>query len=408
LYIFLLQIVFISILQIAYVYFIVHHYSDMRFTAKISPDEFVIGEALFVSALLLANLFAKDDFMFSIFHTIISFFLAPNIVLFQFMQSNVVIVLGIISILVWAVLWNLIFPTFTAKRVKGNQRLLLLLVLTIIFLTPFFITFGFDISPAVFDFDEVYSVRVESDLRSNLITNYTYSLVTTWLLPLCLIFGYMHRNVPVIVSSIAGLLYMFAVTGNRITFFVIFVIVAFLFFRTYRAKLLAMYTGICVLFTMGLIFFDEIPQIADLLIRRFLFLPALLNIQYLEFFNGRPVLYSHSFLSSVFDYPYDVPPPRVIGYAYYQGGNMTNGIVSDGFLNLGYIGIFFNTLLAGAIITFFNKLKVNAIFFGLFFLLVQKFIDSGMFTALLTHGVFAFMLASLFLISHSENLGTDA
>jgi hypothetical protein len=408
-YIILLQIAFISILQIAYVHYIVPHYSDMHFTARSSPRHFVSGEIIFIVTLLLTNILSKNDFMLSILHMVISFFLAPNIVLFQYMQCDVMIVLGIVSIILWAFLADFIFPDLSAKGVKKSQRLSMLFMLTFLFMIPFFITFGFGISSSAFNLDTVYDIRTESNLRSNFITNYTYSLVSTWLLPLCLIFGYIRKNIMVIAVSIIGLLYMFAISGNRITLFTVLVVVAFLFFRSYRAKLLGMYAGMTVLLVLGLLFYADFPHVEDLLIRRFLFLPALLNIQYLDFFSGSPLFYSHSFLSGVLDYPFFLPPPRMIGHVYYGGeGNMTNGIVSDGFMNLGYAGIFFNAMIAGAIIAFFNKLKVDAVFFGLFFLLVQKFIDSAMFTALLTHGVLLFMAMSLLVITNTDNERIDA
>ena len=79
------------------------------------------------------------------------------------------------------------------------------------------------------------------------------------------------------------------ITGNKITFFAIFSVAALSLFQNYDKKIIYILSGVLLLFSFGIIitlFSGEISFIEDLLIRRFLFTPALLNIQYFEFFEN--------------------------------------------------------------------------------------------------------------------------
>lgn len=401
-WIFLLQLIFFLILEIAYRYFIVPHYDDFGFTYDYNFERYAYGKILFLFVLAIILFLSASDFLFAILNILFSFFFIPNLILFQFMSAPIVIVLGIGFIPIFSIVLSRTLPSIKSRTITTKQRLPVLFYVSLVLLIPFLIAFGFSISSAVFSFENVYTIRAQSEHLNNVFTNYTYSLLSTWVLPLCLIYGYWKKKWLLMVFSVLALLYLYSITGNKVTFFAIFVALGFLPINTYRGKVIGMLLGLNILFVIGLIYSENIPDIGDLLIRRFLFLPALLNVQYLEFFHHAPVYYSHSFLSSFILYPYELPPPRMIGITYYHGGNMTNGIISDGYLNLGVIGIFINALLVSLIIVFFTKLKIHAIFLGLFFLLIQKFIDSGLSTALLTHGVFLFAILSLFVIKNTD------
>ena len=404
----LLQIVFFFILEIGYQYFIVPRYDDYGFFFRFSPSNYVWSKVIFLFVMGLVIGFTSNDFIFALLNILISFFLIPNLILYQFMDAPIVIVLGIAAIPPITILLYRFVPSIKWKVVSDRQRLPTLFFISIILLIPFLVTFGFSISSDVLSFEKVYDVRLQSAKIGTTITDYTYSLLSTWVLPMCLIYGYWKRYWSLFLFSIVSLLYLYAISGNKVTFFVVLVVIAFLFFESFRTKTIAMLCSLIFLFAVGLLLRSYIPSIGDLLIRRFLFLPALLNIQYHEFFHDEPVYYSHSFLSSYLTYPHGEPPPKMIGDNFYKGGNMTNGIISDGYLNLGVIGIFLNSFFASTIIVFFAKLKIHPIFLGLFFLLVQKFIDTGLLTGLLTHGIFLFAVLATFLLRKTLNpINTD-
>ena len=96
-------------------------------------------------------------------------------------------------------------------------------------------------------------------------------------------------------------------------------------------------------------------NIATLFVRRLLFVPALLNEQYFDYFTkNQPDYFRGSFLRIIgAESPYasDGGIARMIGRVYYGSNvmNCNNGLFSDAFSNLGYIGVF----VMPAIIVFF-------------------------------------------------------
>ncbi|HEI4071828.1 TPA: O30 family O-antigen polymerase, partial [Escherichia coli] len=132
----------------------------------------------------------------------------------------------------------------------------------------------------------------------------------------------------------------------------------------------------------------SINILESLFIRRLLFIPALLNTYYFDFFDNKFVYYSSSYLSSIIDYPYDRPIPEVIGLNYFNSDEMSanNGYISDGFANAGSIGIFINIVLASILLKIFKDYDVNPKYAGLIFVSFYAIQGSAMSTVLMTHG----------------------
>lgn len=403
--IFILQIGLFVLLEVFYSKVVYPTYDDMGFKLVFQTEHFIMGWLFFVIPLALVFLIAKTDFLFSILNLLISFFLAPNVILYQYMNTDVLIALGIASIVIFSLLLQRVMPALKSQVVPLRKRNFYLLSIVSVLLIPFFLTFGLPQS-FTFSLEDVYDLRELSAGMVNKFTDYTYSLLGSWLLPTLIVIGFLRRAYFSIIFSTVAILYLFLVTGNKITLFTLFPTYGFLFFKGYTKKLTMAYIVVITIFSFGLWYSVNVEAangITDLLVRRFLFLPALLNHQYFEFFEGVPVFYSHSFLSSFFDYPYDALPPKLIGFEYYSGNNATNGIISDGFLNVGIVGVFITTSLASVIIVYFDKLKIHAAFLGVFFLLIQRFIDTSFFTLMLTHGLFLFLIIAKFLLKNTES-----
>ena len=162
-----------------------------------------------------------------------------------------------------------------------------------------------------------------------------------------------------------------------------------------------------LLFGEFLGYFYDNYFLSSLISRRVFFIPALLDTYYFEFFNSKPLYWSGSFLRSLFDYPYNLKPPYLIGSEYFGRADMSanNGIISDGYANLGWIGIIINILLISFIFSFFNSLKINHKFYGIFIAFFFSIVSSYLPTVLLTHGgILLMIVAQLFLRNTEVNL----
>ena len=100
-----------------------------------------------------------------------------------------------------------------------------------------------------------------------------------------------------------------------------------------------------------------------------LFLPSQLNFYYFDFFSGNPLYFAESNLFKMFvDYPFDKPIGYVISEAYFSssGMNANNGIIGDGYMNLGYWGVALNVALVSLIFAFFNSMQLDSRYLGVF------------------------------------------
>ena len=144
----------------------------------------------------------------------------------------------------------------------------------------------------------------------------------------------------------------------------------------------------------------------SLLLRRYLLLPSYLNIIYFDFFKDQPLYFSHSIFSSINEYPFDIGPTFLIGKAAFDNihTNANNGFLSDGFMNMGYAGMFLFTVIVGFIVKLFDSMNISPKYFGLFFLLINLLRSSALLTSLLTHGIWLLILISYFFLFQKTNL----
>lgn len=142
----------------------------------------------------------------------------------------------------------------------------------------------------------------------------------------------------------------------------------------------------------------------SLLIRRLFFLPALITYDYFHFFDSNPVYLSHSILKNFIEYPYDLEPAKLISATYFDmpAGNTNNGFISDGYMNFGYIGVISFSFVVSLIILFFNSIKLDARYFGLFFLLIRLLVSSALLTMFLTHGLWLLIIFALILMKEKK------
>lgn len=405
--IFVLQTALLVVLEQIYARIVYPEYGYMGFTLSYDITRLVIGKIVFIFVLIIILAFTRSTLLLAILNFVLTFFLVPNVILYEYMDTDPLILVGGAALPIFTVFFRRLTigqRKVSLPAINEHQKIPFLSTIAVLLFLPFLYTYGNLISWEAFNFERIYEIREESARLSNRLLNYIYSPLSTWIFPLCIILGYLKRRWLLCGFGVFGLLYLFTVTGNRITFFVIIVILGFLFFRTVKKQLLSLYLSLGVLYTFGFVFYEQIPHIVDLLVRRFLFLPALLNHQYFEFFEGEPIYYSHSFLSSFFNYNFDKSPSLLIGEHYYgEGVNATNGIIADGYINLGYPGIFINTAIAAFTLSFFDRFEFSSAYLGLFFLLVQRFIDAALPTLFLTHGLLLFMALAFLLMKNTKN-----
>ncbi|WP_299430992.1 hypothetical protein [uncultured Maribacter sp.] len=144
-------------------------------------------------------------------------------------------------------------------------------------------------------------------------------------------------------------------------------------------------------------------------IRRTVFLPSLLDILYFNFFEENHLYWSETFNGVFFNYPYKHPHAFIIGEKYFGTiiWNANNGVISDGFMNFGMLGVFINSILIALYFSFLNQLNISSKFFGIFFLLFFVIISSSLTTVMLTHGGILLLFVSFFILKNSQSKMND-
>jgi len=152
-------------------------------------------------------------------------------------------------------------------------------------------------------------------------------------------------------------------------------------------------------------FYLQRPMFKSLIVRRVFFVPAILNEFYFDFFDHNHLFLSHSVFSGLTEYPYDVMPTYLIGEHYFDKPEMSSnvGIVADGFMNFGYIGVVVYSTLFSFIMVLLNSIKLNLRYFGIFVFYMMIFRGTAFLTAFLTHGFWLLLIFAFIVIPKHDS-----
>ena len=151
----------------------------------------------------------------------------------------------------------------------------------------------------------------------------------------------------------------------------------------------------------------EKPILSGTFVNRFLFIPALLTQWYFDFFEGKPFYFAESHLfNQVVNSPYYIPVGFLISkvYLHTTDAYANNGIVSDGFMNLGYIGVLLFSLIFSVVFGIFNSLNLNKGYFGLFFSIIYMILSVQFLSCFITGGILIFFILAVFLLRDNEQI----
>jgi hypothetical protein len=403
-------ILFYLLLIYEYFFFVFPYFEDKGFILQLSIEKIAIGVILF-SILTIRIFYLKQPsgfiYVLSIFAGMS--FCIPSVIMYQFAGTSVLIpILSVFFILVLSTKY-LSFPKIKSVNLKFSEQKYILLGITILLIIPFFITYGFTINKDVFSFgSEIYDIRADAKLHSNVLTSYFFGQLTKVLLPALIVYGLLRNNRLLWITGIALMLYIFMINPHKSVFMSIFVILAFYFFKDFYTKAGLMIGGIIGLLVLTIIFTTLTGNILpeSIFVRRMFFLPVYISDHYFTFFHDNHVLLSHSILSPFFDYPYDLDPALLMGNHIYDNPltSCNTGIIGDGFMNFGIIGSVVFALIAAVIFRYLESLNMHHSFFGISFLFLVLFLNSALFTILLTHGGIFFMIIGLFFFKNTDNI----
>ncbi len=278
-----------------------------------------------------------------------------------------------------------------------------LLVVYIVFTSVYYL--GFSVFNISFDFTGVYETRSVYKATTIPLSGYLYPWAGNAVFPAAMAY-YLHRKrYGFVVAAAFASLMIYTVTGQKSTLFAIALTIGVYIALRFKSKLMWIALAVLGLTLVCTVVYYALDSIMpySMFVRRLLILPAKITDEYHAVFSEFPKLrLSHSILSGVFPYPFATDPAELIGGLFYNEGetHANTGILGDGFMNFGYVGMLVWSVLFAFLLKVADCLscKKNLAVCGAcvapFMILLS---NCALFTVFSTHGLMiTFLLILLF------------
>jgi hypothetical protein len=243
---------------------------------------------------------------------------------------------------------------------------------------------------------DIYTTRESFSLKETAMVKYFYNWLVKVIIPFMFVYFMYQRNYLLAGIGLFFLIYLFVISGNKAVYFTSIITVFFYFIGKTTLDKLYFFLG-ALLVSFVLIFVGDFI-LGDYLLRgtlimRPFFFPALLNYCYFDYFHEFRKIQMYFSENHIFNHfftsPLDTKSAVLIAKVYFHTDDMyaNNGLISDGIMNLGYVGVFLLSGLFSLIFLLFNSLKTPSVYFGLFFICVFFFLSAPVFTVIVTGGV---------------------
>ncbi|OQM74126.1 hypothetical protein [Manganibacter manganicus] len=261
------------------------------------------------------------------------------------------------------------------------------------------------------DITQVYEFRSEASNDLPGIFGYITSITAKIIIPLGLVISLQYRKYLTAAAVIAMAVILFGFTSNKgVLVYPILSVAIYVFLLTTMrfslviAGLSAALIFACIDAALYFSFDGASPWglFVDIIVRRGIFLPPLLDYDHLTFFGENPKFYwSMSKITlGMVPSPYDITPQYVIGQAFFHSADTAanTGFIGNGYAQAGLLGSTVYAIGVGFVISLLSNLgrKFGAPFVGaiVFSQVITMLTGADFLTMMLTHG----MLVSLFLL----------
>lgn len=388
-------------MSIVYVSYTSPTWSYMGLDLAVNPTKIVSSVILLMIFILFTPVMWSARAFF--LNIIITAYVLPATILYGFSDrpTSAIVVISIAVAIVFIVS---AFPISRIRILTIDQnimvRFLLLISVGLVFL---FILFG-GFSNFNLDYSKVYEFRdVASDSLPG-IFDYLSSIFTKAIIPLGIVISFYYKKYASLAAFFVISVILFGLTGHKGMAVIAFLTVGVFLLLARRpgyTTILISFTAITLLIAIaavadsGMRPFSFWGQVETLFLRRALFVPSLVDYNYLEYFSeGHKYYWSTSrFTLGLLNIPYDgVSPPLLIGRTYFGEDTSANaGFIGSGFAQAGILGVILYSIGAGLVIATFQAYSrtmgvpfVAAATIGLFTSMIQS---TDFITLFLTNGL---------------------
>lgn len=383
-----------------------NYFSLMGFDYRFNPVAFLSGLLMLAAAVaMLAAVPGDKGRLYTVGVVVAMLFCLPQIVLFQIGKAQPYGALYSLLLLFLVTTPLLRLPQARTPRLPARWLWWLLPLLAVLALIPFVKAYGLSFNLHRFSLgQDIYQARAAASARGTTATDYLLGPLTRLMLPLMLVYGLccLRRRWWMVVLALALTLYLFFITPQKTILFSLGLVAVCFFFRNNFAKAGMLLYGLLLLcgLAVALRLATHAVMLESIVVRRLFFIPAIVQENYFTFFEHHPVCLSHSFLSGLFDYPYQLDPPHLIGQMMYNRPTTScnTGVTGDGFMNFGHAGAFLFTAVAALLIRLVDSTGYDSRYIGLVAVLMLTFLNGALCTTLHTHGGLLLIVAFFFLV----------
>lgn len=237
-------------------------------------------------------------------------------------------------------------------------------VLAAAFLSSFAYLVVRGVTPDIVGFDDVYAQRARYAEGIGTLGAYLVGWLSGGLFPVMLALGLYRRNPVLVLGSLGGVLFLYALSGQKsYALGVPLVVGVYVMTRKGWTRSWHWFGLLTVLIVLvGLL--DRLRdgfEITSLIVRRGISTAGINTAFYVDLFDGMP-LYElrHSVLSMLGPPPYGAPPAIVVGGTYYTDGTVANAnFLADGFANFGWWGILGSGVVVGVLLRVYDRVSAD-------------------------------------------------
>lgn len=369
-------------------------FSYLNFDYNLNVNNLIVVGGLLISYLLI-QLTSKSEFGYLLSALFGVFGLFPNLILFASDNDFFapVLLMFILTVGVTRI------KDFSYKNSNVNLTGLsnAILLVSSVFVAYVVLRYGvnFDLNFFLFGNDTYEARETVSELASqDYFYLYLYSGVAKIFIPMGIVISIKNRNTKLALTFFVLSLILFLANPHKSIFFVNLIVFSLAFFPK---KIVKVFLLSILIISAYVAFYDPGDVVLNIIIRRTMFIPALLNKAYFSIFENDMLFLSYSKFNPFIEYQYNLSPPKYVGLEFYHNAsiNANNGIISTGFMNFSYIGALTNIFI---VFLFFKRLSRS--FFGfqfmwpLFIPLILTLISSSLIDCFISHGFMYVLIAA--------------
>jgi hypothetical protein len=388
------------LMEFYYQYFIVPDYARFGFNLNLNFEKYIETKFLFIIILgILVYVSRVSEFIYSIIIFLIIFFLVPSLITYSFSDQLAdplySIIIMVVSLSVIST-HRLKIPYLKSSKLSFGIVMLAMIILLI----PILLKFGVYLNVSNLLLKDVYNTRDLFDENASTLMNYLFNWLIKAVVPVAMIYFLINKHYRYAGLSFIIMLYLYSISGNKLVYITSFVMLFFFISgKDYIDKCKIISVMLIVgLLTILVVDYSFNSELKGIFVMRMLFLPSYLNYYYFDFFNGTPLYFAESHFFNLFStYPYDKPIGYIIAqnYIHVNDMNANNGLIGDGFMNLGYAGVGLSIFVVTLIFQFFNSIQPDARYLGIFFVMIFLFLSVPLLSMFITGGLWILFLMGI-------------